>query len=218
MVAVADFHILFAHIGIALAIVQRPHALPVENDRRFGSRHSAADLVDVLEDLAGLLHAAEDPGIRGSVVANHRAVEFFRRAPALAPLEILDRVAAVGHRLDGREGIQPRGLGLIVGLPVHQTGGALHQQERPVLQAAVQIMPEGGLLGNVSIVTIVPLGIGIPGGNVDSPGHLVIVQVVELKHHIDGHRQLGRKLPDGRGLVFNEGDRLLRHKPPPLKI
>ena len=118
VVGIAGFKILFVCLGIALAIVQGPHVVPVENNGGLGRSHGAGYLVDGLQDLAGSLDAAEDTGMLGAVVTHHCAVELFRGAAALAPLEVLDAVAAVGHRLQGGQHVQAGTLGLVVGLPV----------------------------------------------------------------------------------------------------
>ena len=88
----------------ALGVLHGPAVFPVIQHRRLGLNPGAVQFfIQLLQNVSGFGHIAEYPGVPLSIVVHHRTVEFFKRAAAFAPLEILHRLGAVGHRLHGRE-------------------------------------------------------------------------------------------------------------------
>ena len=131
---------------------------------------------------------------------HHGTVELLHAAPALAPLEILHRVAAVSHRLQGLQGVHSRPLKLVHRLPVHKTRRAFHQHKGSFLQAAEEIMPKSSLAGGIQLGIGVPIGIGIPGNHIDMRRKVPVIQRIVAPHHIGSDRYIRRDRLDGSDL------------------
>ena len=129
----------------------------------------------------------------------HRAVEFFRRAPALAELEILHRVRAVAHGLQTLEQQQTGTPEAVHRLPVHRRGGGFHHHKGLIsADAPHQIMAEGRVLRHPRVPVVPrPDWIIIPGGAIQQPPQLKIIDAGIRAHQIGGAGNIGRDALEG---------------------
>jgi hypothetical protein len=61
-------------------------------------------------------------------MVDHLSMELLEGATTLAPLEVQDRIAPVGHGLETGQTVHPRLLEPVDSLPVDLAGGAFHQK------------------------------------------------------------------------------------------
>ena len=165
-----------------LGKIDGPAVFHIVEDAGLGLALRVINGLEILQDAAHLGHIPEGAGVRLPIVIHHRAVEHLRAAPALPPLEIQHALAAMSHRLQGREQMHARLLGAIVGLPVHQGGRGLHQQEGLILEAAHHVMVAGKIRRRGQVVPRAPFRIGIPGNHVHGLCQGKIVIVPEALH------------------------------------
>jgi hypothetical protein len=92
-------------------------------------------------------HVGKHAGVLMPDVIHHGAVEFFMRAAAFAPLEILHAVRAVGNRLQSGQPLHTRTLQFIDAAPVDVAGRAFHHEKRTsAFQRAIDVVYKGGAL------------------------------------------------------------------------
>ena len=207
-----------ACISRSLGILHRPAAFPVENHRHLRRRMGTGHLLQLLQRLAHLGHLAKGSGVVSSVVVDDRPVELLAGASAFAQLEILDTVGSMGNGLHGSGVQHARTFQLTHRLPVGGSRTALHQQERPFLDAPHDIMLHSIVHGSQVLFLLMPLGIIIPRYNIYNIRKFVIIQPLEIIHHIDGGGFVGAAIPNGLNFMLHKIHRPVGDKPFPVQI
>jgi len=148
------------------------------------------------------------------------------RGVILPPAEIGDDLGAMGEGLPCPE---PRhagqGIGIVAG-PVHGAGLLLHDPPATAADGAIDIVLQtlrvrlaltqelrldlGALVADVEMAD----GIGIPTGDIERPGDLVMIELGEAAHEIMDDRQIGpRRLEDVVLHLVEGGDLIGRIAP-----
>ena len=194
-----------------------PAVLHIEHQGHLCLHIALGHGVDGLQPLAHRRHVPEDPGVAAAVVVHHSAVELLRAAPALAELEVLHRVGAVGHRLHGGGHVHPRLLQLGDRGPVGVAGSGLHQQEGLPLDGAHHIVPQGKVRGGLHVALVAPLGVGVPGDHVQLVLEFEVIVLIKIIHKVGGHRDGGVHRLHRVPLHLHKVDDLVGNEPLPVQ-
>ena len=166
--------------------LQRPPALPVEQQRGLRVHQAASDRGQPAQACAQAHHVAPDPAV-GPGVRQHPAVELLGPGGSRAPLERQHRVAAARHRLQAERAVLARRLGHVDAPPVHRARGLLHQDPGPpAADGAGQVVGHGG--GHVRL-GVGRVGVAVHGHHVELGGPPELVHGPEQPHEVRGDRR-----------------------------
>ena len=214
------FPVLDTAVARPLRVVDSPEIFPVIDDGNLRSVAGGDQAAKGLQSRSHLSDVAEHAGVAAAVMIHHSAVEFFKRAAALAPLEILHGIGSVRDGLHRAEHMYAGPFQFADGLPVGGGRRAFHQQERLLFERAHQIMVEREPAGNLrfGFLVFTPGGIRVPGDDVHRILEGVVVQLVEEIHEIGGDRQIRADSLDGFSLPADEIVCLMGAEPVPVKV
>ena len=122
--------IIFAVVFETLKIGYGPFVFPIVDNADFGRCIRPDDLIQFCKILAKLRYFTEYARVFTAFAVNDCAVEFFGSAARFAPLEILNGVRAVRHRLQGGKPVHSRTLHLVDVCPVDTARCAFHEHKR----------------------------------------------------------------------------------------
>ena len=114
----------------ALEIGNRPFVFPVVDNADFGRRVRADDFIELCQILAESCHFTEHTRVFAALMVDHCAVEFFGSTARFAPLEILNGVRTMRHRLQGGKPVHSRTFHLVNLCPVDTARRAFHEHKR----------------------------------------------------------------------------------------
>ena len=185
--------ILFIYIVEPLRIFQRPAVFPIVDQCHTRRSGRADDLVHLGKSFAHFGNLAEYAGVLMAAVIDHSAVELFGGAAALAELEVLHGIRAVGDGLHGLQEMHAGAMQAGIGTPVGRGGAALHQEEGlAVLKTARQVVLEGKELCGLYVVErAFPLGIAVPAGKIHHLRQAVVVDAGVDAHQVRGAGNIG---------------------------
>ena len=185
-----------------------PPGLIVEEQRCLSTDLAALDRSQPLQGLTEADCGAPDVGVLPGV-RDHRRVVLLGTGRRLPPLEEHDRIGAAGHMPQGVPQHLVRGLGAVVGLPVHRGGGVLHEHPRPAAgDSAREVCAEGEL--HVA-QRVIGDGVMVSGDDVHvlGPGEIVHVLRPGGAHEVGGHRDIRGDLPQDRLHLGEVGQQLI---------
>ena len=211
-------HIVHALVPGALGVVDGPAVLPVKDQGHLGVDVALGDGVNALQQLAHGLYVLELPGLGAALVVHHRAVELLKGAAALAELEVLHGVGAVGHGLHAAHPVLAGLFQLGDRPPVGGAGGGFHQQEGLALDGAHGVVPQAVDRGQLGVVAAPPLGIGVPADDVQLVLKLKVVVVVVVVHKVGGAGDGGVHRLYGVPLRLDKVHHLVGDKALPIQV
>ena len=145
-------------------------------------------------------------------------MKLFGSPTALAHLEIQDTVRSVRHGLHGCGVQHARLFQFADRLPVCCGRTALHQIKRLFLDTAHDIMLHRRICCRNCFRFFVPGRIIVPGNKINNVGKLVIIQSLEIIHHIDGSGLFGTGIPQRADLPLHKIGCLICYKSFPVQI
>lgn len=129
-IKVTDGFLVFPFAFKTLKIGNRPLVFPIVDNADLGRRIRSDDFIELRQILAKRRHLTEHTCIFASLVVNYRAMKFFGSAARFAPLEILNGVRAMRHRLQRGKPVHTRTLHLVDICPVDAARRAFHEHKR----------------------------------------------------------------------------------------
>ena len=184
------FQIVHAAVARSGCTLYGPQVFHVQHQGGLRFDIGTLHLADLQQPASQGFHIPEFPGIAAAVMIYHGAMEFFRGAPALAELKVLHGIRAVRHGLHACRQMHAGALQPGHRRPVCGAGRALHQQEGLLFEGAHHIMPKGKRNCLIPVIPCLPLGIAVPGNDIQVVLEFEIVIFREVIHEIGGDRQL----------------------------